>query len=318
VLRRFFIITSALVVALVAGFVFRKNHIIPYEEAVATYSTENSHFMDWKGVKLHYTDQGQGVPVMLLHGYAGSFDNWKKLVEIFPQDEYRLIVPDLPGLGLSQFPDIEADVDFHKLYTDFTTHVINELELDSLYIAGNSLGGLLAWETAIINEGKVKKMVLLNAAGYSIDDIGAFFIKFSQSDAFKVIIRKGAPKFIAKKAAKGCLGDKSRLDADRVHAFYGMINKEGNLQAIGKLGASGQYPDSTDIAAINIPTLIVWGDQDEIIPVEHAYKFHRDIPGSELLIYEGSGHVPMLEDAEKLTLDMLTFFNSEALSASSE
>ncbi|MCP4123731.1 MAG: alpha/beta hydrolase [Bacteroidetes bacterium] len=317
-LRRFFIIASALVVALVAGFVLRKNHIIPYEEAVATYSTANSHFMDWKGVKLHYTDQGEGVPIMLLHGYAGSFDNWKMLVEIFPQDQYRLIVPDLPGLGLSQFPNLEADVDFHELYTDFTTHVINELELDSLYIVGNSLGGLLAWETAIRNDDKVKKLVLLNAAGYSIDDIGAFFIKFSQSDAFKVIIKKGAPKFIAKKAAKGCLGDKTRLDPERVHAFYGMINKEGTLQTIGKLGASGQYPDSTDIAAINIPTLIIWGDQDGIIPVEHAYKFHRDIPNSKLLIYEGSGHVPMLEDAEKLMQDMLSFFEGRSLRAIKE
>ena len=170
---------------LVASFVFRRNHIISYDEAISTYSTEQSHFLEWQGVKLHYTDQGKGIPILLLHGYAGSFDNWKKLIEAFPLDQYRLIAPDLPGLGLSQFPDLESDVDFHELYNDFTSHLITELELDSLYLVGNSLGGLLAWETALKHEDKVRKLVLLDAAGYSIDDIGSFFIKFSQSEAFQ-------------------------------------------------------------------------------------------------------------------------------------
>lgn len=292
-----------------AAFIFRKNHLIPYDEAVARFSTENSRFLEWQGARLHYTDQGQGVPVILFHGYAGSFDNWKRLVQHFPLDQYRLIVPDLPGLGLSEFPQVTGEVDYQDLYADFSHHLITELGLDSVYLVGNSLGGLLAWETAIRNPDKVRKLVLLNAAGYSIEDIGSFFIKFSQSEAFRLVTKKGAPRFIAREAARRCLGDKSQLDPERVNAFYGLLNKEGNLEAIARLGASGQYPDSTRILQVNVPTLIVWGDQDGVIPVEHAYKFHRDIPGSRLVIYEGSGHVPMLENSEELTRDMLGFFS---------
>lgn len=292
------------IIALIAG----KNRIISYEEAVHEFSTPYSHFTEWKGVKLHYIDRGQGTPVMLLHGYAGSFDNWSVLAENFPGN-YRLIIPDLPGLGLSQFPeDLPLDVSYIDLYTDFTHHLIEELELDSLYIVGNSLGGLLAWETTI-REPRVKKLVLLNAAGYSIEDVGSYFIKFSQSRMFEIVAKRGTPKIVARQAAKGCLGDKSKLDKERVEAFSSMLNKEGTLEAIGRLGSSGQYPDSTQISQVNVPTLIIWGDKDGVIPVSHSYKFHRDIKGSELEIYEGSGHVPMLENPDRLRQDLIRFFD---------
>ena len=310
-MKRFLIIFLAFVLVIAGALQFRRSHVISYETAVEKFATENSRFIDWRGVQLHYTDQGDGQPVMLLHGYAGSFDNWTKLVDVFPEG-YRLIVPDLPGLGLSQFPnDLPEDVNLIDLYCDFSSHLIEQLELDSVYMVGNSLGGFLAWETALHNQKEVKKLVLLNAAGYSIDDIGAFFIRFSQTRVFKRIVKKGAPKFVARKAARGTLGDKSRLDEDRLDAFYGMINKEGSLEAIGQLGSSEQFPDSLRIGKIDIPTLIVWGNLDAIIPVAHAYKFDRDIPNSELLIYNGTGHVPMLEEPERLIKDMVTFFNED-------
>lgn len=294
-------------------FLLRKDYTISYDEAVSIYSVPESNFMEWRDIQLHYTDQGEGMPVMLLHGYAGSFDNWKELVKRFPEG-YRLIVPDLPGLGLSQFPeDVAEDASLVDLYTDFTRHIIDELELDSVYIVGNSLGGYLAWETAVRNPEKVRKLVLLNAAGYSVEEISAFFIKFTQTALFKQVAKKGAPVFVARKAARGTLGDKSRLDPERVAAFHGMINKEGTLDVISRLGTSGQYPDSTRISQVDVPTLIVWGDKDGIIPVEHAYKFKRDIEPSTLLIYEGSGHVPMLENADSLVGDITHFFKGEIL-----
>lgn len=311
-MKRYSLIVLSGLLLVVLALQLRKSHMIPYDEAVDKFATENSHFLDWKGIKLHYTDQGSGVPVIMFHGYAGSFDNWTWLVERFPEG-YRLIIPDLPGLGLSQFPeDLPEDVNYIDLYTEFSSYLIETLDLDSVYVVGNSLGGFLAWETSLHNP-EVKKLVLLNAAGYSINDIGAFFIKFSQTLLFKRIAKRGAPKFIARKAARGTLGDKSRLDPDRLDAFYGMMNKEGNLDVIGRLGNSGQFPDSTRISGVRVPTLIVWGDRDRIIPIEHAYKFRRDIAGSELLIYEGSGHVPQLENPDRLTADLLHFFEPETL-----
>lgn len=307
-MKRFIPIFSAFVLVVILALQFRTDHVLSYEEAVSKFGTESSNFLEWKGIQLHYTDQGEGTPVILLHGYAGSFDNWSNLVELFPED-YRLIVPDLPGLGLSQFPhDLPHDINYVDFYCDFTQHIITELNLDSVYLVGNSLGGFLAWETALRNPEEVRKLVLLNAAGYSIDDIGAFFIKFSQTKVFKKIVRKGAPKFVTRTAAKGTLGDKSRLDEEHLDSFYGMINKEGTLDVISRLGTSEQFPDSSRISQVDIPTLIVWGDKDKIIPVEHAYKFHRDISDSKLIVYEGSGHVPMLENPDRLVVDMVALF----------
>ncbi len=306
-----FLVFLTVVLAVVVAFQLREDHITSYEETIAKYSTAHSNHLDWRGIKWHYIDQGEGMPVMLLHGYAGSFSNLERLVEVFPEG-YRLIIPDLPGLGLSQFPEIseDDDISYTDLYCDFTGHVIDELGLDSLYLVGNSLGGYLSWETTLRNQDKVKKLVLLNAAGYSVRDYGSFFIKFSQTNLFKSIAKKGVPFFVAKKAAKRCLGDPSRIDEDRVKAFYGLINKEGNLDVILQLGNSNEVPDSSRISGVKSPTLIVWGDKDGIVPVEHAYKFNRDIEDSELIIYEGSGHVPMIENPDRLIVDIINFFET--------
>lgn len=311
-MKKVLVFFTLLVLILASVIVFRKDNCIAYEDAVAKYQTEYSHFLDWKGVKLHYVDRGEGETVMLLHGYAGSFTNWNKLVDEFPEG-YRLIIPDLPGLGLSQFPEIADDEDFIELYCDFTHTLIEELDLDSIHIVGNSLGGFLAWETTLRNEDKIADLVLLNAAGYSVDDLNAFFIKLTRTKAFTFIAKKGIPKFMAASAAKRCMGDPSKVDRSRVDAFHDLVNKEGNLEVVARLGNSGQVPDSTRISNISVPTLIVWGDKDAIVPVAHAYKFNRDIKNSKLLIYEGSGHVPMIENTTRLMKDLEVFWDTPQL-----
>jgi pimeloyl-ACP methyl ester carboxylesterase len=75
------------------------------------------------------------------------------------------------------------------------------------------------------------------------------------------------------------------------------------------MASSGQFPDSAQITSIICPTLIVWGTQDEIIPVAHAEKFHRDIRNSRTIIYNPCGHCPMIEVPEKLVPDLRKFFS---------
>lgn len=313
-MKKVLIFFSTIVLVLACIIIFRKDNNIPYEVAVAKYQTEYSHFLEWKGIKLHYVDMGEGPTVMLLHGYAGSFTNWNKLVDEFPEG-YRLIIPDLPGLGLSQFPEVAEDEDFIALYTDFTKTIIETLDLDSIHLVGNSLGGFLAWETALRNEDRVKDLVLLNAAGYSVEDLNAFFIKLTRTQFFTYIAKKGIPRFMSAAAAKRCMGDPSKAEKSRLEAFHDLVNKEGNLQVVAMLGNSGQAPDSTRISNIHVPTLIVWGDKDAIVPVEHAYKFNRDIEGSKLLIYEGTGHVPMIENSARLMKDLKSFWGYSQLTA---
>lgn len=309
-MKKFLIGLGTFIVAIMLLVIFRKDNRISYETALTQFSTPSSNFFDWNGIQLHYTDQGEGIPVVMLHGFGGSFDNWRKLIENFPEG-YRLIAADLPGFGLSQYdPNLDPETDLKDYYTNFTNDLLTELDIDSCYLIGNSLGGYLSWQTTLQNEDKVKKLVLLNSAGYSEEDIKAFLIQATKSGAFSKIIKKGVPKSVTKYAAKRVIGDKKQKpDPQRLASFYGLINKEGTLETIMRIGAADHTIDTTQIQNISVPTLIVWGDNDHIVPVEHAYKFNRDIPNSKLLIYEGSGHIPMMENTERLTNDIITFFN---------
>lgn len=313
-MKKFFLGTSALILVLVLLVVFRKNNRITYETAVEKFVTPNSKFFDWDGIKLHYTDKGEGIPVVMLHGFGGSFDNWRKLIEEFPEG-YRLIAADLPGFGLSQYdPAIVGEPDLASYYTRFASDLIDELDIDSCYLMGNSLGGYLSWETTLLRGDKVKKLVLLNSAGYSEEDINGFLINAAKSGLFKKIAKKGIPRAATKFAAKRVIGDKTKKpDAQRLDSFYGLLNKEGTLETIQTIGSAPHVIDTLRIKEIAVPTLIIWGDKDNIIPVEHANKFKRDIPNSELIIYEGSGHIPMIENSERLIKDILGFFNQNAV-----
>jgi pimeloyl-ACP methyl ester carboxylesterase len=294
---------------------FRKDHRIAYEVAIEQFETPNSHFYNWNGIQLHYVEKGEGIPVVLLHGFGGSFDNWRKLMEAFPEG-YRLIAADLPGFGLSEYDEnLAPEVDLTAYYTQFTADLLTELKIDTCYLIGNSLGGFLAWETTLRNEDKVKKLVLLNSAGYSADDIKATLIQATKSPLFKGLINKGVPKPFVRYAANRVIGDTEHYqpDSQRLASFYGLMNKKGTLEMVQKIGAADHTIDTTRIPNIKVPTLIVWGDNDHIVPVEHAYKFKRDIPNSKLLIYKGSGHVPMMENTERLLADILDFFNTPTI-----
>jgi len=294
---------------------FRKDNRISYEVAIEQFATPNSHFFNWKGIQLHYVEKGTGIPVIMLHGFGGSFDNWRKLTEAFPEG-YRLIAADLPGFGLSEYDEnLDPNTDLTAYYTQFTADLLNELKIDTCYLIGNSLGGFLAWETALRNEDKVKKLVLLNSAGYSSEDIKATLIQATKSPLFKGLMNKGVPISLVRYAANRVIGDVEHFqpDSQRLASFYGLMNKEGTLEMVQRIGSADHTMDTVRIQNIKIPTLIVWGNNDHIVPVDHAYKFERDIPNSKLLIYDGSGHVPMMENTERLLVDILDFFNEPAL-----
>ncbi len=304
-------------VFLVIGFVFflcalllafRKDHKLTPTEAKEKIATDFSNYVQWKDGLIHYTDKGKGTPILFIHGYAGSFHNWEKLIDVFPEG-YRLIAIDLPGFGLSDFPsDVDSNVQYVDLYTEFTDYFINKLELDSVYIVGNSLGGYVAWETALRSNKKVKKLALLNAVGYNLEDLQSFLAKLMERKSIELILRNGVPKVLTKEAFARCLGDRSKMDENRMEVSYCLINKVGTLETIRQIAMSGQQPDSNRISLINQPTLILWGDKDRVVPVEHAYKFERDIPNNKLIIYEGSGHIPMIENTDETLNDLLHFF----------
>ena len=301
------VISLLIVIALVpvAIFFFRPNLIISKADARKELALPSSHFIDWRGAQLHYTDEGSGYPVLMIHGFGGSVRNFSKMAADL-SGQFRVIRVDLPGFGLSDFPDMGDKPDYIKMYRDYVTFILDTLHLDSVYVMGNSMGGGIAWITAADHPEKVTKLVLLNSAGYDVASISGKLTMFKYKSVGHVF-DKGMPVYISESGMKKCYADPAKAEEAVWELNNHFTNREGNIQNMLALARSHQFPDSTIITKVQCPTLIVWGKEDAIIPVSHAERFHRDIKNSRVIIYDSCGHVPMMERSEDLTKDFLLF-----------
>ncbi len=302
------VIILVILIILPLGYMaLRPSLIVSKSKAKEDLAQASSHFLQWRGAEIHYTDEGRGVPVLMIHGFGGSFRNFQKLNDSLKND-YRTIRVDLPGFGLSDQPAADSKTNFVELYTDFMHFFMDTLHLDSVYVVGNSMGGMVAWGMAANDTVRIKKLVLLNAAGYELDKVAKGATGFLTSKVGQLMFKKGMPLKMSEGGAASCYADDSRINHDEVVVNNELWNREGNIPAAFAMASSGQFPDSTQISNIQCPTLIVWGTQDEIIPVAHAEKFKRDIKNSRTIIYDPCGHCPMIELPEKLTPDIRKFF----------
>jgi pimeloyl-ACP methyl ester carboxylesterase len=287
---------------------FRPSLIVAKADAKAQFTQPTSHYVQWRGAEIHYTDEGQGIPVMLIHGYGGSHRNFQKLNDRM-KDKYRVIRIDLPGFGLSDLPGSkEEKMDFLKMYSDFFTFMLDTLHTDSVYMVGNSMGGMMAWNAALQHTDKVKKLVLIGSAGYELDKIAKGVSRMMNIPFMGLFYSKGMPLTMSEGGARKVYADTSKINHAEVINNNKIWNRDGNLDAAYRLMQSQQYPDSTRITQITIPTLIIWGKNDQIVPVAHAYKFERDIKGSQLVILDTCGHVPMIEKADETAGLIKKFF----------
>lgn len=284
---------------------FRPNLIISKADAKRELQLPSSHFINWRGAELHYTDEGTGYPVLMIHGFGGSVRNFSKIAENL-KGQYRVIRVDLPGFGLSDLPDMGSKPDYVKMYHDYVSFMLDTLHLDSVYVMGNSMGGGIAWIAAADHPDKVKKLVLMNSAGYDVANISGKLVMFKYKSVGHVFDR-GMPMFMSEDGLKKCYADPGKADSSIWTMNNHFSNREGNIKNMLALARAGQFPDSTEITKIQCPTLIIWGKQDAVIPVAHAQKFHRDIKNSRVIIYDPCGHVPMLERSDDVTRDFLQF-----------
>jgi len=298
-----------LFVLLVVGFValwFRPSLIRSKEEVKAAFRLPQSKFVTWRGGEIHYVEEGSGIPLVMIHGFSGSHRNFGKIAETLKSD-FRVIRLDLPGFGLSDFPALkEGETSLH-VYRDYINFIINELQLDSFYLMGNSMGGMVSWTTAHDHPVKVKKLILCASAGYDLEKVAGNAVWFVKNPITSRLLGKGVPEFVSKQAALKCWYDDTQVKSETVRQTNMIWNRDGNTAAALVLGAATEFPDTAWIKEIKCPTLIVWGKQDEIVPFEHAARFHRDIAGSQLLAFDKCGHLPMIEKEKELKERILQF-----------
>ena len=293
-------------ILLVLGFLAYNYHAdIPMEALKTKHTNEYSKFIEIEGMPVHYQRKGKGHPLVLVHGFSGHVWNWRGWMEHLA-DDYELIAMDLPGFGLTgPRPDKDYSMEVNIAFLD---KFLNKIGIDCFHLAGNSMGGGIAWNYALAHPNSVKKLILIDAGGYvkkNKETIAGF--KILRYPIFHPLITKITPRFIIKKSLEGTYVDQSFASEPEVDRYMDMIRRAGNRQVLLDRMKIPRKNRSESIKNIQHPTLILWGDKDIIISVENAKLFHRDIKNSELIIYENVGHIPMDEVGEQSAKDVKMF-----------
>jgi pimeloyl-ACP methyl ester carboxylesterase len=295
------------IVLLIALFIASAYHAdIPVDELKAEFTNAESQFIDILGMPVHYRDEGSGPLLVLIHGTAASLHTWDGWVDAL-RNEFRIVRMDIPAFGLTG-PDPTGDYSIDR-YVEFLEAFASALHLEHFALAGNSLGGEIAWRYALAYPERVNRLVLVDAVGYSRSEGQKENLAFrlARTAGFKTVMSRITPRFLYKQGLLEVYGDDSKVTEELVDHYFRLSLREGNRRAFAERVVAAQGPIKGDVRDITQPTLILWGEDDLWIPLEHGRNFARDIEGSQLIVYAGVGHVPMEEAPEQSATDTRAF-----------
>jgi pimeloyl-ACP methyl ester carboxylesterase len=290
-------IVFALFIGILALLAFLYKSDIPFEELKNKYTNEQSKFINIQGVNVHYRDEGNqndSIPLVLIHGTSSSLHTWDSIVPAL-SNKKRLIRLDLPAFGLTgPHPQRNYSIDF---YNQFIDAFLNAIGVQQYIIAGNSLGGSIAWNQALAYPDKVKQLILVNSGGYpKKNEKGNIGFKLASTPVVGDVLLKFTPRGIIRKSVEDVYSDKAKVSEVLVQRYFDLLLREGNRQATLDIFKQRKFGGSEKIKNIQTPTLIIWGEDDQLIDVSNAYLFQKDIRNCELVIIPKTGHVPMEEN----------------------
>ena len=283
------------------------------ETLVARWAPPPSDFIDVKGQLVHFRDEGprdDPLPVVLVHGTSASLHTWEGWVRAL-KSRRRVITFDLPGFGLTgPFAGQYTPDDYSgDAYARFVLDLLDALKLQRVVIGGNSLGGEVAWRTAFLAPQRVAQLILVDASGPAFTPISIpLGFRIARIPVLNRIGEYLLPRPLVAQGLADVYGDPSKVTPDLVDRYYELTLREGNRRALAlrvqHLVAGAQ---SERIATLKLPTLILWGSLDKLIPPAIAREFQQQIAGSQLVMLEGLGHVPHEEDPARSVQPVLGF-----------
>lgn len=291
--------------AAIIAWLWWSNRDIPMSELEARYGGNNLQRLEIDGVSLAYEVEGKGPPLVLIHSHFYTLRQWQSWVDTL-SGAFTIIRFDLTSHGLTG-PDPSGD--YSRARGAFLLeNLLDHLEIERASIAGSSTGGALAWYFAAHYPQRVDKLILINAPGMprvtnkymerGLPDWAGYIFYLLPESLFRAFLE--AP-----------VVDKSLITDDLLHEFHQMYRGSGNRMAeFHRMQAWERGDISSDLAKVTTPTLIMWGEQNPQLPVEHVGQFSEKLvnaPQVEQQIYPGVGHVIPLEIPQQSAADARVF-----------
>ena len=272
------------------------------------YVASSPQMLDVDGLQVHYKETGpQAAPALLLmHGFGSSlqaWDDWSLKLE----QKYRVIRLDLPGFGLtgaSPANDYSEEKDLAIL-----THFADKLGLEKFSIIGHSMGGKMAWTLAASQPERVQALVLMAPDGFP--EAKDFGTKPYEVPAVTGLIKYFLPKYLVRKSIEPAFAEADALSDARVNRYYDMLRAPGVRAAILERSNQTIYTDPVPrLKAIKAPTLLIWGEQDQMIPSTNAKSYANVLSNSTTVLVPKLGHLLQEEQPEKGLTAVMQFLDS--------
>jgi pimeloyl-ACP methyl ester carboxylesterase len=275
--------------------------------------------MRWVKVQdrwINLIDMGEGPVALFIHGLSGSWQNWLENIPFFARD-HRVIAVDLPGFGESQMPVEKISI---SNYADTVDALLDVLEIEEpVRLIGNSMGGFIGAEMAIRYPARIERLVLVAAAGLSVETIRTERQEGLRHRAENIAFfnigwfASRSPAITRRPRLRSAVLLLVTAHPDRLPSplTYEQVKGSGKEGFNDALEALCNYPIRKRLTKIECPTFIVWGDKDRLVPLKDASVFEELIDDSRKVVYKDTGHLTMLERPARFNADVHEFLHEQ-------
>jgi len=311
-----------LVVVLVAAFLIFRTPDTDAAEMRAKYGAAPSQFIEIAdGVRVHLRDEGpkDAPAIILLHGSTADLHTWQPWTEAL-SETHRIIRFDQIGHGLTG-PDPDGDYSIPSFVADID-EVADSLGLESFVLGGSSMGGGHAVAYALAHPDRVEGLILVGSSGAPVRREGSgpsFIYSLAQTPGINQVMTQITPRSMIENAITEMVTQKAIITPQVVDRYWELLRYPGNREAtLARFGVGRNSFTAEEVATLTMPTLVIFGAQDPLIPMESGTWYADNMPDAQLVLYDDIGHLPHEEAAEASIADVQTWLERFETGAQAE
>jgi len=279
--------------------------LVPYEQLIAGVPPEQ--LISVAGRKVYVEDRGAGPPVLLVHGFGASSYSWREVIREL-EDDFRIVAVDLAGFGLSERPTDKND------YTRFAQGelllgVLDALGIDRVHLVGHSYGGSVSVALAVRHRERIESLTMVDSAAPEYPRLRRSPVAGLRPLTYLFVRTRSLRRSNVEASLRRSAADDSIVDAKLVDEYWRRLAVEGSPRAFWGLTTPLRDPQGTvSLAELEVPTLLVWGGQDVLIPPSGAREAGSSIARSHFVLMPEAGHAPMEDRPRELAAILRKFF----------